>query len=118
MCVYDETVSEECRVCRCNNSRDEWELIILGLPGLFGLVLMKDTQHTIGHKQKAELNKKTDPDGEQIHQTNHFLYLSKESTDIGTEKRKNSGSATGDQTQGLWFCAPALWPLSYLRRSR
>ena len=30
----------------------------------------------------------------------------KESTDIGTEERKNSRSATGDQ--GLWFCAPVL----------
>ena len=26
----------------------------------------------------------------------------------GRRNGKNSGSATGDQTQGLWFCAPAL----------
>ena len=41
------------------------------------------------------------------------MCLSKESTDIGTEKWKNSGSTTGDRIQGLWLCAPVLWPLSY-----
>ena len=29
------------------------------------------------------------------------------------EGEKNSGSATGEQTQGLWLCAPALWQLRY-----
>ena len=28
---------------------------IMGLSGLFGLVLMEDTEHTIGHELKAEL---------------------------------------------------------------
>ena len=45
---------------------------------------------------------------------NHSCFARrKESTDIGTDKRKNSGSATGDRTEGLWLCAPVLWPLSY-----
>ena len=37
----------------------------------------------------------------------------KESPDTGTDRWNNSGSATGDQTQGLWYCAPALKPQSY-----
>ena len=39
--------------------------------------------------------------------TNSILQV--ENTDIGTEKRKNSGSATGGWTQGLWLCPPVFW---------
>ena len=47
----------------------------------------------------------------QINHSQHACWK-KESADIRTEKWTNSGSATGDRTQGLWLCAPALWPQS------
>ena len=50
----------------------------------------------------------------QIHQSNHsFCTRQKKALTSGRRSGKNSGSATGDRTQGLWLCAPALWPLSY-----
>ena len=50
----------------------------------------------------------------QTHQINHSLFTGrKKALTLVRRSRKNSGSATGDRTQGLWFCAPVLWPRSY-----
>ena len=58
------------------------------------------------------LHEEADPDGVNTSIKPFPPHPSKESTGIRTEKRKNSGSATGDRTtdrtQGLWVFAPAL----------
>ena len=43
-----------------------------------------------------------------------FFTRQKKALTSGRRRGKNSGSATGDRTQGLWLCAPVLWPLSCL----
>ena len=54
-----------------------------------------------------------------LNKVNHSQHTrrKKESAEIKTEKQKISGSATGYRTQGLWFCAPALRPLSITPQS-